>query len=147
MPAPTTTNSKAPARRDEAPARGGRPSDGKTGGKGPNKGRRDGGKGRGGRPQEARDNAPTGRVVESSVVVDRAAGVQVVKKTRTSFPGAKVVDLAYEVVFAGHAPIRCERLGQARDRLKEGPPVAAAQAEETAEVAAETTSAPAAEAA
>lgn len=131
MTAPTSNKTAAP--RDTA-----KPSDRPAGQK-PGKGRRDaGGKGRGGR-DKAPDRAPAGRVVETSVVVDRAGTGQVTKKTRTSFPGATVLGITYEVVFEGHPPLPFDRLGQARERLKEGAPadLPAAAAEQPDAVQAE----------
>ena len=66
--------------------------------------------------------APAGRVMDVASVVHRAAGVQVVKRSRVSYPGATISNVVYDVEFEGHPLIAFSRMGEAVERAKAGPP-------------------------
>jgi hypothetical protein len=112
---------------DTSRGRGGRgpqvPGGGRRGGPRRDDRRRDGR----GEPQGARAAGP---VDEVTVVVDRRAGVRVLKVSRVERASHRVLGVLYRVEFEGCRPLEFERLGAARDRAKEPPPERPAGAQE-----------------
>ena len=74
---------------------------------------------------------------EAAVVVDRRAGVRVVKVSTVERTSHRVIRVVYRVEFEGCAPIEFDRLGEARARGAEPPPEqpAAAAPEESGDEA------------
>jgi hypothetical protein len=92
-----------------------READGRAHGKGKGSDRR------GGNRDEANKHSP-GRVEERIQLVERLAGVEIVKVSRIDVIARAEVSKVYRVVFGGHEPIQMATLGAARERAKEAPP-------------------------